>query len=198
VLAEVGHGRFLLEPLELLSCGDREATVIYEGQVEPGKPIGVLLPWPSGSVHGRIKIRATLLYFTDVDLAHPINYTRAGVEARLRRSPGGTTVSFFSKSKLYNNSEQQMRADAHKWETLVSKEIGVNGDTMSDPTLELIYRARAEGMPISNAKLDPLPYVLIISVSTNAEPDYYNRVRQRHAQLIPLQLRAGITLPTRS
>ncbi len=57
-----------------------------------------------------VKIRATLLFYTPVDLSHPINYTRAGIEGRLRRSPGGNTVTFFSKSKLFGNSEQQMRA----------------------------------------------------------------------------------------
>ncbi|MFA6444239.1 MAG: S8 family peptidase [Sterolibacterium sp.] len=197
-LEEVGHGRFSLDPFDLLSCGDREAMVVYEGQLEPSKPIGARLPWPGGVVAGKVTLRATLLFFTPVDLAHPINYTRAGIEARLRRSPGGDTVSFFSKSKLFGNSEQQMRADAHKWETLVTKEIGMNANTLDGPTLELIYRARNEGMPVSNARLDPLPYVLVVTVTAKAEADFYNRVRQRYPVLTPVKLRVGVSLPTRS
>ena len=141
-----------------------------------------------------VKIRATLLFYTPVDLSHPINYTRAGIEGRLRRSPGGNTVTFFSKSKLFGNSEQQMRADAHKWETVVSKEIGAQASTLDDPMLESVYRAREEGMAVSNSTLEPLPYVLVITVSANAEPDYYDRVRQRYPILAPVQLRAGFEL----
>lgn len=194
VIEHTGHGRFSLDPYNLITCGDREAMVTYEGLLEPSRPIGARLPWPSGGVLGMVKIRATLLFYTPVDLSHPINYTRAGIEGRLRRSPGGNTVTFFSKSKLFGNSEQQMRADAHKWETVVSKEIGAQASTLDDPMLELVYRAREEGMAVSNSTLEPLPYVLVITVSANAEPDYYDRVRQRYPILAPVQLRAGFEL----
>lgn len=89
-----------------------------------------------------------------------------------------------------------MRADAHKWETVVSKEIGARADTLDNPMLELVYRARDEGMSVSNATLDPLPYVRVITVSANAEPDYYDRVRQRYPVLVPVQLRVGFELST--
>lgn len=197
-LAEIGHGRFALDPFDLITCGDREAMVIYQGQLEPGKPIGARLPWPDGLVRGKAKIRATLLFTTSVDLAHPINYTRAGIEARLRRSPGGATVPFFSKSRLFGQTEQEMRADAHKWETMVSKEIGADADTLNDPVLELIYRARDEGRPIASSKVEPLPYVLVITVAAKQEADYYNRVRQRYPVLAPIRLRAGISLPAQT
>lgn len=197
-MAEIGHGRFASDPLDLLSCGDREAMVVYEGQLEPSTPVGAMLPWPNGLVAGNVKIRATLVFYTPVDVAHPINYTRAGIEARLRRTPGGQTKTFFSKASLYGNTEQEMRADAHKWETVVSKEIGAQADTMQDPTLELIYRARDEGGSISREHLQPLPYVLVVTVSAKAESDFYNRIRQRHAVLAPVRLRAGISLPARS
>ncbi|MDI1246473.1 MAG: S8 family peptidase [Rhodoferax sp.] len=195
---EIGHGRFSLDPLDLLSCGDREAMVVYQGQLEPSTPVGATLPWPTGVVAGNVRIRATLVFYTPVDIAHPINYTRAGIEARLRRKPGGTSVTFFSKASLYGNTEQEMRADAHKWETVVSKEIGADASLLEDPTLELIYRARDEGRPISNEKLPPLPYVLIVTVSAKSESDYYNRIRQRHAVLTPIRLRTGVTLPARA
>jgi len=194
--AEIGHGRFCHDPLDLITCGNREAMVVYEGRLEPGRPVGARLPWPDGAVFGRLRIRATLVFHTPVDLAHPLNYTKAGIEARLRRSPGGKTVSFFSRSKVFENTEQQMRADAHKWETVVSKEIGVNADTLSDPVLELVYRARDEGLPVNNATLEPLPYVLVVTVVANAEPEFYDRVRQRYPVLIPMQLRVGVQLPT--
>lgn len=196
-IEEIGHGRFALDPFDLITCGDREAMVIYQGQLEPGKPIGAHLPWPDGVVQGKVKIRATLLFATSVDLAHPINYTRAGIEARLRRSPGGATVSFFSKSRLFGQTEQDMRADTHKWETMVSKEIGAEADTLNDPVLELIYRARDEGRPISRTKVEPLPYVLVITVAAKQETDFYNRVRQRYPVLAPIQLRIGVSLPTK-
>lgn len=195
---EVGHGRFCLDSLDLVTCGDREAMVVYEGQLEPGRPVGAALPWPTGNVFGRVRVRATLLFHTAVDVAHPINYTRAGIEARLRRSPGGNTVPFFSKAKLYGQSEQEMRADAHKWETVLSKEVGLNADTLGDPMLELVYRARDEGLPVSNASLKPLQYVLVVTVGAAAEPDFYDRVRQRYPVLVPVRLRADVVLPTRS
>lgn len=197
-LAELGHGRFASDPLDLLSCGDREAMVVYEGLLEPSTPVGAMLPWPTGLVAGKVIIRATLVFYTPVDVAHPINYTRAGIEARLRRTPGGQTKAFFSKASLYGNTEQEMRGDAHKWETVVSKEIGAEARLMQDPTLELIYRARDEGGSISKEHLQPLPYVLVVTVSAKAEADFYNRIRQRHAVLTPVRLRAGISLPARA
>jgi hypothetical protein len=195
---EIGHGRFASDPLDLLSCGDRETMVVYEGQLEPSTPVGAMLPWPTGLVAGQVKIRATLVFYTEVDVAHPINYTRAGIEARLRRTPGGKTNTFFSKASLYGITEQEMRADAHKWETVVSKEIGAEAKLLQDPTLELIYRARDEGSSVSREHLQPLPYVLVVSVSAKAEADFYNRIRQRHAVLTPVRLRAGISLPARA
>lgn len=197
-LAELGHGRFASDSLDLLSCGDREAMVVYEGLLEPSTPVGAMLPWPTGLVAGKVIIRATLVFYTPVDVAHPINYTRAGIEARLRRSPGGQTKTFFSKASLYGNTEQEMRADAHKWETVVSKEIGAEAGLMQDPTLELIYRARDEGGSISKEHLQPLPYVLVVTVSAKSEADFYNRIRQRHTVLTPVRLRAGISLPARA
>lgn len=80
----------------------------------------------------------------------------------------------------------------------VSKEIGAEADTLGDPVLELIYRARDEGRPISNSKVEPLPYVLVITVAAKLEADFYNRVRQRYPVLAPIQLRVGISLPTRT
>lgn len=198
VREEIGHGRFSLDPFDLITCGDHQAMVVYEGQLTPGTPIGALLPWPKGDVAGRVAIRATLLFNTPVDLAHPINYTRAGIEARLRRSPGGEPVSFFSKTKLFGSSEQQLRADAHKWETLITKEIGADGDKLADPVLELVYRARDEGRSVSNSTLDPLPYVLVVTVGAKGDTDFYNRVLRRYPILTPLELRTGITLPGRS
>ena len=197
-LTELGHGRFASDPLDLLSCGDREAMVVYEGLLEPSTPVGAMLPWPTGLVAGKVIIRATLVFYTPVDVAHPVNYTRAGIEARLRRTPGGQTKTFFSKASLYGNTEQEMRADAHKWETVVSKEIGAEASLMQDPTLELIYRARDEGASVSKEHLQPLPYVLVVTVSAKAEADFYNRIRQRHTVLTPVRLRTGISLPARA
>jgi hypothetical protein len=197
-VTEVGHGRFASDPLDLLSCSDREAMVVYEGQLEPSTPVGAMLPWPTGIVAGKVRVRATLVFYTAVDVAHPINYTRAGIEARLRQTPGGQTKTFFSRASLYGNTEQEMRGDAHKWETVVSKEISADASVLNDPTLELIYRARDEGHAISNEHLSPLPYVLVVTIGAQEEADFYNRIRQRHAVLTPVRLRAGISLPARA
>ena len=86
----------------------------------------------------------------------------------------------------------------HKWETVVSKEIGAESDTLRDPTLELIYRARDEGGAVSREHLQPLPYVLVVTVSAKSETDFYNRIRQRHAVLTPVRLRAGVELAARA
>ncbi len=195
--AHVGHGRFTGDSLDLLTCDDHEAMVLYEGFLEPGKAVGAMLPWPRGATPGKVVIRATLVFYTPVDLAHPVNYTRAGIEARLRRSPGGAPVSFFSKAKLYGNSEQELRADAHKWETVVTKQITLEAGGLSDPTLELVYRARDEGHAVAIKSLPPLPYVLVATVSAVEDMQFYNRVRQRHAVLTPVRLRTGVRLQAR-
>jgi hypothetical protein len=81
---------------------------------------------------------------------------------------------------------------------MFSKEIAAKAETLGDPVLELIYRARDEGRPIRNSKVEPLPHVLVITVATKLEADFYNRVRQRYPVLGSIQLHFGISLPTRT
>src|SRR5690606_7359721 len=88
------------------------------------KYIRAEIPLPSGALTGKIKISATCCFATGIDAAHPSNYTRSGIEIAFRpnedkRKVGAlhqNTAAFFSQGKIYQ-TEDELRADAHKWET---------------------------------------------------------------------------------
>lgn len=66
------------------------------------------IPLPLIALEGKVKIKATLCYATDVDPHHPDNYTQSGLEvvfrphSEKRNKPAiGKSPSFYAKSKSF-------------------------------------------------------------------------------------------------
>lgn len=190
----VGWGRFPERLESLLVSPDAAATVIYQGAISPGKPLRARIPLPDGLTTGQVMIRATFCFTTEVDPAHPINYTRAGLTIVFRpRIAEKRSLPFFSSGNLYA-SELDLRTDAHKWETVLSRHQQFDVLDLSDPIFDIEYLTRERGLPIKLKDRQPLPYVLVVTVSTDQNVPIYNKVLQKYPTLTPVRLRERVRL----
>jgi hypothetical protein len=116
------------------------------------KYLRAALPLPAKALSGNVTITATFCYTTAIDPAHPSNYTRGGLEVFFRpnaaaRASGALhakTAGFFRPGELYPN-EDELRRDAHKWETCLHAMVTKRGSGLNDPVFYIHYNARAEG-----------------------------------------------------
>ncbi|MFC0134392.1 peptidase S8 [Massilia eurypsychrophila] len=196
-MSEVGHGRFPQSVEEVITCGDNEVRVIYQGVLTAGQNLRASIPFPTLVPNGRIKLRATLSFASQTDPEHAVNYTRAGLTVTLRPKGRLTkTMAFFSAGKMYT-SELQARTHEQKWETTLKHEHDFNVGTLDDPLFDITYGAREEGQSTNNKDLPPLPYAMVVTLSVENTPGVYNNIRQRYQTLQPLRLRQEIGIRQR-
>jgi len=91
------------------------------------------------------------------------------------------TKSFFSVGNLYE-TEEELRADAHKWETTISREQKFKRTTLSNPVFDVKYHAREKGGD-AKSDSDPLGYSLIVSIQAEGDTNIYDLVLQNNQVL---------------
>lgn len=194
---EIGWGNFPLDLNNIIYCDSNQVKVIYQGSLEPSKYIRVHIPFPDVEIKGDIEIKATFCFTSPVDVEHPVNATRSGLEVIMRKnlSNKNTTHPFFNLKSIYAD-ENEKRSDGHKWETtLHSKRTFRKTTDIADPCFDIIYYVRDCGMPIgSNQKLENLNYVLIVSLSIKNMPELYNLIRQKYQTLQPIEIQQQVLL----
>ena len=148
---------------------------------------------PADGITGYVTITATFCFATEVDPEHPGNYTRSGLEIVFR--PNQTIFSneeavhpksaeFFKPADLYP-TEQELRRDAHKWETCLHRKRRKVASGLDRPVFDIHYNARSEGH--NDAAPRKIRYALVITVEAPKVKDLYDRVvRAYRAQLQPL------------
>ncbi|RKT99005.1 peptidase S8 [Burkholderia sp. Nafp2/4-1b] len=188
---ETGWGRFETDPERLIVCGDHEAMVIYTGSINPGQPVRAKIPFPNIPLNGKVTIKATFAFTAPTDPAHSLNYTKAGLGVIFR--PVGAdkkTIPFFNQDKF--DSESDLRRDAQKWESCLSRTRRFNPGTLNDPVFDIEYLTREEGKVVASKDQVPLPYVLVVTVSVANTPGVYNNVLQRYKTLQPVKVATQI------
>ncbi len=203
---EVGWGRVPSAIDDLITCGLGEAHIVYQGELEPGKYIRARIPLPKGPLKGQIEISATFCYASETDPEDPVNYTRAGLDIKFRpdrtkRTPGkdgkvpqhADTDSFFKLKAMYN-TEEELRRDAHQWETSVKRTRKFRPSSLNEPTFDIHYNARRSGHKYLDAK--PIPYALIVSVRAMQMPDLYDQIFLRYRNSLE-PLRPVLQVPIR-
>ncbi len=200
-LHEHGWGRVRggLEPIVM--CGDGMARVVYQGTLTPAKYLRAQLPVPAEQLAGNVKIAATLTFATAIEPDQPSNYTQSGVEVRFRpdetrfgsaSSTVAKTSSFFGK-RAYA-PEAELRADAHKWETVLHETVTKRGSSLNNPVFDIHYNARVGGHD-GTMQAPKLRYAMVITVESARTPDLYDRVLRTYAtQLEALVPRVGVPL----
>lgn len=205
---EVGWGRIPTEVEDLVVCGPGTAHILYQGELEPGKYIRARIPMPSGPLKGKVKISATFCYACETDPEDIVNYTRAGLDVKFRpdkdrfsKRPDGTPTEHpeskpFFQLKMYT-PEEELRRDAHQWETTLKRTRSFQAKSLNDPVFDIHYNARKGGHMYTGAK--PIPYALVVTVEAKNMPELYDKIAQRYrTQLQPLQPVLEIPVRVRS
>jgi hypothetical protein len=192
---DVGWGRFPESPEEILTSGDNEVCVVYQGHIDAGGTMRIGIPVPPVALGVGLTIKATFCFASPVDPADPINYTRHGLTVVFRPRGEGSALPFFSTGNY--NSEQDLRSDAYKWETVLHRSLNFAADQLLDACFDVDHGAREHGLKVDNRDVPPLPYVLIVTVSTQKGEPIYQSIMQKYRALAPIQLRERVLLPGR-
>ena len=199
-LGEVGWGKVPDELMPVISCGPGVARIIYQGELKPGKYLRAALPLPNGGLKGRIKLRATFCYASPVDPQDACSYTQAGLDVAFRpnsqRMKAGaqeaTTESFFA-ARPYA-TEEELRSDIGKWETVLHGEASKLGSSLVDPVFDIHYNAREGGGAARTA--GKIPYALVISIEAPKHANLYNDILQAYTNILT-PIEPHVTVPVR-
>jgi len=202
--AEIGWGRFELDPERLITCEDHEALVVYQGELKPNEYLRVKIPIPVNSTEGNVELEATLLLSTEVDPAHASAYTRRGAEVFFRphidkfgkpykgkRPAHPKTAQFVSATNLYGASESNLREEGFKWEPCRRSKITVRSGSLKSPCFDIHNHHRAHG--VASEAVTDTKYALVVTVRAPKVKDFYDKVVRAYANiLIPLQPKVQI------
>ena len=197
-MTDVGWGRLPSSPESVIECLDDEATIVFQGELKKSNHLRIPIPMPNGLDCTWVHLKATFCFNAVTDPEHPLHYTRSGLDISFRandgRIPEGAehpeTKTFFSVGKLYD-TEQELREDAHKWETSISREQRFRLSTLSNPVFDVKYHAREKGGDSDNT-LPPLNYSLILSIRAEGDNNVYNMILQQNQTLQTVKVRNRI------
>ena len=205
---EVGWGRLPMQIDDLVTCGEGEAHIVFQGALEASRWIRIPVPVPENGFLGDVELHATFCYFTPVDTEDTLAYTRAGLTVRFRPNSldlpkpekrGDSmvvpampkTFPFFS-SKDYSTGVAKVRADAHRWETVMRATHTFKAAKLRDPVFDVQYQGRYHGRPPVSRPV--LPYALIITVRAPNQIDLYDKILQRYRNRLEV-LRPQVNIP---
>lgn len=190
---DVGWGRFSRMPEDLLTCTDGEATILYQGHLTAGGIMRIGLPIPAVPIGVKLRITATFCFASPVDPADPVNYTRHGLTITFRPTGTGSSERFFS-SEIHSGREQDLRRDAHKWETVLHRTRVFPAEELLNACFDVDHGAREHGLRVDNKHVPPLPYVLVATIASEKGEPVYKAVRQKFSMLTPISLRDRVRL----
>jgi hypothetical protein len=189
---QVGWGQIDCSPEDIVICKDGEVRILFQGELLPGKYLRAQVPMPDAPLRGNVTIKATFCYASPIDPQDPGSYTRSGLDITFRphlnrfgsdQSTVPRSRAFFRKSAF--DTEDTLRQDAQKWETVLSAEETLRATSLRKPVFDIHYNARSSGGPVGNASA--IPYALIVTVRSKTTPDLYDLVvRSYPGVLVPL------------
>jgi hypothetical protein len=78
---ELGHG-FLTEDIsKIITCPDKSYTLIYRGELMPGKYAEFSIPWINDITQGKVSFHWTVAILTNVNHQSPDDYTSTSIHA---------------------------------------------------------------------------------------------------------------------
>lgn len=197
---EIGWGRAARNLNDIVLCDDDTIRVVYQGEISPAKYVRASIPVPAGEISGKVLIKATLCYKSQIDPHHPSNYTQAGLEPTFRPHDGKfsrpkqvhpDSRAFFG-SAAAGATEEELRRDAWKWENCMHAAGRMYGRSLSNPCFDIHYNARLEGRNFSPDQ--NLSYALVITVQAKQIADLYDQIIRKYATLLE-PLRPVLDIP---
>ncbi|MER5927755.1 S8 family peptidase [Streptomyces mirabilis] len=198
--AERGWGRLPAELEDYVTCPPHTARVVYQGKLRPKETVRMFLPLPETVTTGDVQITATYCIACPTDPRAPRNYTTSAFEPTFRPnierlSPSGRipkSDSFFQARDYM--SEQELRSDAHKWETVKHKTAVFKADRLKRPAFDVRHVFRLDDLPPDSTP--EVAYALVITLRTPSVADLYDQVvRTYAARLEILQPVIDIAIP---
>ncbi|MAN78376.1 MAG: peptidase S8 and S53, subtilisin, kexin, sedolisin [Rhizobiales bacterium] len=199
--AEVGWGRVSHSLLDLVTCQDGEAHIVYQRQMPVSGAVRLYLPVPP-NLSGNVEIRATFCFFCDVDPEDTINYTRGGLEIQFRPDTHKLAPPYYKDGKLitpklpptdtffgsddFYAPEFMRRDDAQKWETTLTRSKTKRASSLNDPAFDVSHITRSHGA--TSGRRPAIKFALVLTLKNKA-PDLYDRVvaasRNRLQPMVP-------------
>lgn len=192
-VAEVGWGQPADDPADIAVCDDHSVRIVYQGTLDPSKVVRAEVPLPEGELSGKVTIRATLCFTCRTDPNSPGDYTRAGLDIVFRphrnKLPKPTIRTphpdpnyprahrFFQG--VGKQTEQQLRSDAYKWDTVRHGEETLFATSLLRPVFDIHHVARSPGSHVPHQP-EKLEYALVITITAKHHPDLYDRVRDKY------------------
>lgn len=202
-LKHVGWGRMPLSPEEVVECKDDEAIIVYQGDLFPSQHVRIPVPLPEGLNCTWVHIKATFTFASMIDPEHPLHYTKGGLDVTFRANSykfkqadqeHADTTSFFSDGKLYQG-EAELREEAYKWETCLSRQQRFRHSTLVDPVFDVKFQDRERGGAVfRGSDRKSMPYSLVISVRAEGDNTIYNRVLQENQTLKAIGVRSRVSI----
>lgn len=198
---EVGWGRVPSDINQLITCGDGEARIIYQGELRSGKFLRAPIPLPNFELEGKVQLRATFCYSSPVDPQDAGAYTKAGLEITFRPNSGkrkagsanASSVSFFPAAEF--RTEAELRADLGKWETVLHAQNTYYGSSLLEPVFDVHYNAREAGGSASSGA-PTIRYALVVTISAPKHAKLHQDILSAHAVLQSLE--PQVSLPVRT
>lgn len=197
---EVGWGRAPQELEDIILCDDNTVRVVYQGEISPAKYIRAAIPVPAGEISGKVLIKATICYKSQIDPHHPSNYTRAGLQVTFRPHDDKFSNGVHPKSESFFGSyaagapEDVLRRDARKWENCLHASKRKKGSSLRNPCFDIHYNSRLEGHDFTPDQ--SLPYALVVTVQAEDISDLYDQIVRKYATQLK-QLTPVLELPLR-
>ncbi|HGX3400679.1 MULTISPECIES: S8 family peptidase [Acinetobacter] len=197
----VGWGKLPHQPEEVLECLDDEATILFQGELKPDQHLRIPIPVPKDADCTWVILKATFSINAITDPEHPLHYTRSGLDITFRANQNKKNdeqqhpdaKTFFSSKGLYL-TEEELREDAHKWETTISRSQRFKLSTLEDPLFDVKYHAREQGAATEISELSPIRYSLVLSIQTVGDVNVYNSILQKNQTLLPVKVSNRIQL----
>jgi len=186
--------------MRTITCPPSVASVVYQGELKPGKYLRASLALPTEGLIGNVWLKATFCYASPTDPQDAAAYTKAGLEVVFRLNdkrvkPGranAETKGFFEMKKYA--AEEQRRSDLGKWETVRYDEKKMRAGGLDSPVFDIHYNARQAGAKANSP--DMIRYALIITVEAPKHANLYTDILRSYAKtLVPIQ--PQVTLPIR-
>ncbi|WP_419149213.1 S8 family peptidase [Pseudoalteromonas 'SMAR'] len=189
---EVGWGKVPDNIESLVESPEGVARILYQGELLPGKYLKVPLPMPDTGIIGKVNIRATCCFSTQVDPQDSSMYTKAGVEISWCPKEGKSKESFFKQQK--RATEAELRRDAAKWETALHANLNKTGRGLYKPYFELHYMARDGGGTISGTKAPTIKYAFVITLNAPKHKDIFNDILKAYNNVLT-EIKPRVTIP---
>lgn len=197
----VGWGRVPANINRLITCGEGEARIIYQGELRPGKFLRAPIPLPAFQLEGKVRLRATFCYASPVDPQDAAAYTKAGLGITFRpnssklkgKAKNALSASFFPAADF--RTEAELRADLGKWETVLHAEHNYYGSSLLEPVFDVHYNAREAG-GLASSGTPSIRYALVVTVQAPKHAQLHQDILAAHAVLQALEPQVSLPLRT--